>query len=192
MLETASRIDSPIGRKGCGGFALAELAVLFIGLAGSDVNWQTSDYSQAKPAQYTGDLAADPANMALVPSGPTPNLQTQWLEETLRAARAEGSGVEMIVVQMHFPFASVDTGNSCDVGVRAAWGPLFDKYEVDITLTGHNHNYCRSLPTRGYDPPSGVAQGALTNPFGTFAAGETIGTRYDPMIRKFANAHELW
>jgi hypothetical protein len=32
MLETASRIDSPIGRKGCGGFALAELAVLFIGL----------------------------------------------------------------------------------------------------------------------------------------------------------------
>jgi Purple acid Phosphatase, N-terminal domain/Calcineurin-like phosphoesterase len=151
--------------------------VLFISLAGNDVNWQTSDYSQIKPSEYTGKLAPEPANMALVPTGDTPNLQTQWLEQTLKAAREEGSGIEMIVVQMHFPFASVDTGNSCDVGVRAAWGPLFDKYEVDITLTGHNHNYCRSLPTRGYDPPSGVAQGALTNPFGTYAAGETIDTR---------------
>jgi hypothetical protein len=151
--------------------------VLFIGLAGSDVNWQTSDYSQTKPAQYTGDLAADPTNMALVPSGSTPNLQTQWLEETLQAARAEGSGVEMIVVQMHFPFASADTGNSCDIGVRTAWGPLFDKYQVDLTLTGHNHNYCRGLPTRGYDAPSGVAAGAITNPFGTYASGATIDTR---------------
>jgi hypothetical protein len=151
--------------------------VLFIGLAGNDVNWQTSDYSHTKPAQYTGTLAADPANMALVPSGATPNLQTQWLEQTLQAARAEGSGVEMIVVQMHFPFASVDTGNSCDMGVRTAWGPLFDKYEVDLTLTGHNHNYCRSLPTRGYDPPSGVTSGAISNPFGSYAAGATIDTR---------------
>jgi hypothetical protein len=151
--------------------------VLFVSLAGNDVNWQTSDYSQTKPSQYTGELAADPDNMALVPSGDTPNLQTQWLERTLKAAREEGSGVEMIVVQMHFPFASVDTGNSCDMGVRAAWGPLFDKYEVDITLTGHNHNYCRSLPTRGYDPPSGVANGAFTNPFGTYAAGDTVDTR---------------
>jgi Purple acid Phosphatase, N-terminal domain/Calcineurin-like phosphoesterase len=151
--------------------------VLFIGLAGNDVNWQTSDYSQTKVSQYTGTLAADPSNMALVPSGSTPNLQTQWLEQTLQAARAVGSSVEMIVISMHFPFASVDTGNSCDIGVRAAWGPLFDKYEVDVTLTGHNHNYCRGLPTRGYDPPSGTADGALTNPFGTYAAGATIDTR---------------
>lgn len=151
--------------------------VLFVCLAGNDVNWQTSDYSQTKASEYTGKLAAEPANMARVPAGDTPNLQTQWLEETLKAAREEGSGVEMIVVQMHFPFASVDTGNSCDMGVRTAWGPLFDKYEVDLTLTGHNHNYCRSLPTRGFDPPAGKANGALTNPFGTYAAGDRIDTR---------------
>lgn len=151
--------------------------VLFISLAGNDVNWQTSDYSHTKPTQYTGHFAADPSNMALVPSGATPNLQTQWLEDQLQAARADGSGIEMIVVQMHFPFASVDTGNSCDMGVRTAWGPLFDKYEVDLTLTGHNHNYCRSLPTRGYDPPSGKTQGAVTNPFGTYTSGATIDTR---------------
>jgi len=157
--------------------------VLFVSLAGNDVNFQTSDYSVAKPSQYTGKLAAEPANMALVPTGATPNLQTQWLERTLKAAREEGSGVEMIVVQMHFPFASVDTGNSCDLGVRAAWGPLFDKYEVDITLTGHNHNYCRSLPTRGFDPPSAKANSAFTSPFGTYAAGATVDTRR-PTVRQ--------
>jgi Purple acid Phosphatase, N-terminal domain/Calcineurin-like phosphoesterase len=151
--------------------------VLFVALAGNDVIWQTSDFSEPKPAQFTGTLAADPSNMQLVPSGPTPNLQTQWLEQTLQAARADGSGIEMIVVQMHFPAASVDTGNSCDMGARTAWGPLFDKYEVDLVLAGHNHNYCRSLPVRGYDPPSGVTTTAFTNPFGTYASGVTIDTR---------------
>jgi Purple acid Phosphatase, N-terminal domain/Calcineurin-like phosphoesterase len=151
--------------------------VLFIGLAGNDVIWQTSDFSQTKPAQFTGDLAADPSNMQLVPSGSTPNLQTQWLEQTLQAARTDGSGIEMIVVQMHFPAASVDTGNSCDMGARTAWGPLFDQYQVDLVLAGHNHNYCRSLPVRGYDPPSGVTTSAISNPFGTYASGATIDTR---------------
>ena len=92
-----------------------------------------------------------PGNMNLVPDhgNGTPNLQLEWLEKTLSEARRPGSGVEMIVVQFHFPFASVDTGNSCDMGLRAAFGPLFDKYEVDITLAGHNHNYCRSCRSAG-------------------------------------------
>ncbi|HEY4095450.1 MAG TPA: fibronectin type III domain-containing protein [Baekduia sp.] len=153
--------------------------VLFIALAGNDVIWQTSDFSQTKPSHYTGDLKADASNMALVPDEAhgTPNLQTQWLEQELQAARADGSGIEMIVVQMHFPAASVDTGNSCDMGARTAWGPLFDRYEVDLVLAGHNHNYCRSLPVRGYDPPSGRANGTINNPFGTYASGTTIDTR---------------
>ena len=159
--------------------------VLFVNLYGNDMIWQTSDFSSPNVTQYTGDLKADPENVALVPddSNGTPNLQLLWLEKTLREAREPGSGVEMIVVQFHFPFASVDTGNSCDMGERVAFGPLFDKYEVDITLSGHNHNYCRSLPVRGYDPPAGVATGAIVNPFGTFAAGATINTRR-PTVRQ--------
>ena len=159
--------------------------VLFVNLYGNDVIWQTSDFSSPNVTQYTGDLKADPGTTDLVPdhSNGTPNLQLQWLEQTLREARRPNSGVEMIVVQFHFPFASVDTGNSCDMGLRAAFGPLFDKYEVDITLSGHNHNYCRSLPVRGYDPPAGVATGAITNPFGTFAKGDTLDTRR-PTVRQ--------
>jgi hypothetical protein len=159
--------------------------VLFVSLYGNDVIWQTSDFSSPNVTQYTGDLKADPGTTNLVPddSNGTPNLQLQWLEKTLSEAREPGSGVEMIVVQFHFPFASVDTGNSCDMGLRAAFGPLFDKYEVDITLSGHNHNYCRSLPVRGYDPPAGVATGAISNPFGTFATGDTLDTRR-PTVRQ--------
>lgn len=159
--------------------------VLFVNLYGNDVIWQTSDFSSPNVTQYTGDLKAEPGTTNLVPdhSGGTPNLQLEWLEKTLREARRPGSGVEMIVAQFHFPFASVDTGNSCDMGLRAAFGPLFDKYEVDITLSGHNHNYCRSLPVRGYDPPSGVATGAITNPFGTFAKGDAVDTRR-PTVRQ--------
>jgi hypothetical protein len=159
--------------------------VLFVNLYGNDVIWQTSDFSTNNVTQYSGDLKADPENMALVPddSNGTPNLQVQWLERTLREARRPGSGVEMIVVQFHFPLASVDTGNSCDMGIRAAFGPLLDEYEVDITLSGHNHNYCRSLPVRGFDPAAGTAEVATTNPFGTFAAGATINTRR-PTVRQ--------
>jgi hypothetical protein len=159
--------------------------VLFVNLYGNDVIWQTSDFSSPNVTQYTGDLKAQPGTTDLVPdrSNGTPNLQLEWLEKTLSEARRPGSDVEMIVVQFHFPFASVDTGNSCDMGLRAAFGPLFDKYEVDITLSGHNHNYCRSLPVRGYDPPAGVATGAITNPFGTFATGETLDTRR-PTVRQ--------
>jgi Purple acid Phosphatase, N-terminal domain/Calcineurin-like phosphoesterase len=159
--------------------------VLFVNLYGNDVIWQTSDFSSPNVTQYTGDLKAEPGTTNLVPddSAGTPNLQLEWLERTLSEARRPSSGVEMIVVQFHFPFASVDTGNSCDMGLRAAFGPLFDKYEVDITLSGHNHNYCRSLPVRGYDPPAGIATGEITNPFGTFATGDTLDTRR-PTVRQ--------
>ncbi|MCL2419141.1 MAG: metallophosphoesterase family protein, partial [Conexibacteraceae bacterium] len=159
--------------------------VLFVNLYGNDVIWQTSDFSSPNVTQYSGDLKAEPGATNLIPddSNGTPNLQLEWLEKTLRDARKPGSSVEMIVVQFHFPFASVDTGNSCDMGLRAAFGPLFDEYEVDITLSGHNHNYCRSLPVRGYDPPSGIANGAITNPFGTFVKGDTVDTRR-PTVRQ--------
>ena len=66
--------------------------VLFVNLYGNDVIWQTSDFSSPNVTQYTGDLKADPENMALVPddSNGTPNLQYQWLERTLQEARSAG------------------------------------------------------------------------------------------------------
>jgi Purple acid Phosphatase, N-terminal domain/Calcineurin-like phosphoesterase len=120
---------------------------------------------------YTGDLKPDGKHNSLVPdygSG-QPNLQTIWLEKTLAEARHDRS-VDMIVVFMHQCAMSTSVaGNGSDLGIRQAWLPLFDKYEVDLVLSGHEHDYERTYPVRGYDagdlgtvvaPNPGQAKGA--------------------------------
>ena len=120
---------------------------------------------------YTGDLKPDAKDNSLVPdygSG-QPNLQTIWLEKTLAEARHDRS-VDMIVVFMHQCAMSTSVpGNGSDLGIRQAWLPLFDKYEVDLVLSGHEHDYERTYPVRGYDagdlgtvvaPNPGQAKGA--------------------------------
>jgi hypothetical protein len=102
---------------------------------------------------YTGALKADAQNDSLVPdySHGQPNLQTMWLEATLAESRRDPS-VDMIVVFMHQCAMSTSTaGNGSDLGIRQTWLPLFDKYEVDLVLSGHEHDYERTYPVRGYD-----------------------------------------
>jgi hypothetical protein len=123
---------------------------------------------------YTGDLKIVTENNSAVPdfSTGTPNLQTIWLERTLREARQDPS-VDMIVVYMHqVPLSTSSSGNGSDLGIRRAWLPLFDRYEVDLVLHGHEHDYERSYPVRGYD----------AGDFGTVVApnpGQTAGTKVD-------------
>jgi hypothetical protein len=91
--------------------------------------------------------------------------QTRWLEATLAAARGDAS-IDWIMVQLHpcacssapgapGPGAPVTEGGGCDLGVRREWLPLFDTYEVDLVLSGHDHGYERSFPVRGFDPAAG-------------------------------------
>jgi alkaline phosphatase D len=103
---------------------------------------------------YTGDLKLNPADNSLVPdyASGRPNLQTLWLESTLAEARRDPS-VDMIVVFMHqVPMSTSTSGNGSDLAIRQAWLPLFDKYEVDLVFHGHEHDYERTYPVRGYEP----------------------------------------
>ena len=62
------------------------------------------------------------------------------------------TGVDWIIVQMHQDATSSSaTGNGSDLGIRQAWLPLFDQYQVDLVLCGHDHDYERSFPVRGFD-----------------------------------------
>jgi hypothetical protein len=125
---------------------------------------------------YTGDLKIVPANNSAVPdpSHGTPNLQTLWLERTLAQARRD-RGVDMIVVFMHQCAMSTSVpGNGSDLGIRRAWLPLFDRYQVDLVLSGHEHDYERSYPVRGYDRGP---HGTVVSPNADQTAGETIDTR---------------
>ena len=74
--------------------------------------------------------------------------------------------MDWIIVQMHQCAASSSvTGNGSDLGIRQEWLPLFDRYQVDLVLNGHDHGYERSFPVRGADTDAGheVATGAIVN-----------------------------
>ncbi len=79
--------------------------------------------------------------------------QRRWLEAQLSAARASRQ-IDWIVVCMHQVMISTSDANGADLGIRQAWGPLFDQYEVDLVLCGHEHDYERSLAVRGTVPGS--------------------------------------
>jgi Purple acid Phosphatase, N-terminal domain/Calcineurin-like phosphoesterase len=124
---------------------------------------------------YTGDLRIGKDNSAVPDySKGRPNLQTLWLERTLAQARQDPS-VDMIVVFMHQCAMSTSApGNGSDLGIRRAWLPLFDRFEVDLVLSGHEHDYERSYPVRGYD--AGY-RGSVVSPNPDQTLGESVDTR---------------
>jgi hypothetical protein len=50
---------------------------------------------------------------------------------------------------MHQVIISSCNANGADLGIRQNWGPLFDEYEVDLVVCGHEHDYERSYALRG-------------------------------------------
>ncbi len=134
-------------------------SALFVSLDADDVVYQDAAAFVAGPgplvpAAATGNAAITPGT-SFYPRGYSGGAQTGWLEATLAGARADRS-VDWIIVQMHQDAASSSaTGNGSDLGIREAWLPLFDRYQVDLVLCGHDHDYERSFPVRGADSMAG-------------------------------------
>ena len=83
--------------------------------------------------------------------GYSDNAQQRWLERTLQQAR-DDLDTDWIVVVMHqVAMSSAHNFNGADLGIRQTWLPLFDKYAVDLVLTGHEHHFERTLAVRGTD-----------------------------------------
>lgn len=97
--------------------------------------------------------------------------QRTWLADRLRRYRAASSGVDFVVVLGHHALYGTSSAHGSDGGVRAAFGPLFDQYRVDLVVNGHAHCYERTDPIRGGAATRGVAPG------GTVRA-RTDGTTY--------------
>ncbi|MGH3171760.1 MAG: metallophosphoesterase, partial [Trebonia sp.] len=135
-------------------------SVLFVSLSADDVVYQDAGAFNAGPAPL--ELAASsggapvPTGTSLYIRGYSGGAQTRWLEEILAQARRDPS-IDWIIAQVHqCACSSSATGNGSDLGLRAEWLPLFDKYEVDLVLTGHDHDYERSFPVRGFDHDAGT------------------------------------
>ena len=75
--------------------------------------------------------------------------QRRWLESELAAARRDRD-IDWVVVCMHqTAISTADQTNGADLGIRQEWLPLFDRYQVDLVVCGHEHHYERSHPVRG-------------------------------------------
>ncbi len=95
--------------------------------------------------------------------------QTAWLEGLLK-----DNPNKWTVVTFHHPVYS-NTGTRNNPVVRAQWGPLFEKYGVDLVLQGHDHSLRPGQPEVG--PPVGDhAQRRLVRGVGRPAARCTSST----------------
>ncbi|MGX1703703.1 metallophosphoesterase [Microbacterium sp. NPDC055357] len=64
-------------------------------------------------------------------------VQSQWLDRVLEESTANWD-----VVSFHHPTFSVSQGRNQPLQ-RAAWLPIFQKHNVDLVLSGHDHTYGR-------------------------------------------------
>ena len=69
--------------------------------------------------------------------------QRTWLEDTLAASHSPWT----IVALHHPPFSAGWHGS--DEAAREAFTPLFEKFGVQLVLSGHDHDYQRSHPIQG-------------------------------------------
>ena len=160
-------------------------SAVFVSVEADDVVYQdagplVSGPAALTPAASTGNPAI-PAGTSFYIHGYSQGAQTAWLRRTLAAARADRT-VDWIIVQMHQDSCSSSaTGNGSDLGIREEWLPLFDEYQVDLVLCGHDHDYERSFPVRGYDSMVGheVSTGAPVQTRRPHPVTTTAADRFD-------------
>lgn len=78
------------------------------------------------------------------PAGSAGDAQDVWLEADLARA-ASDPAIRWTVVAFHRPPYSSGSHGS-DSGLRERWGPIFERYGVDVVFNGHDHHYERSHP----------------------------------------------
>lgn len=69
--------------------------------------------------------------------------QLAWLKRTLGAATEPWR----VVILHHPPYSAGYQGS--DLDVRATFTPVFARYGVALVVSGHDHDYQRSVPLRG-------------------------------------------
>ena len=79
--------------------------------------------------------------------------QTSWIENQLA-----GSDAVWKFAMFHFPPYSSDGGYR---EIRKKWCSLFDKYHVDMVMSGHVHNYLRTEPMKDEKPVSTPSEGTV-------------------------------
>ena len=80
-------------------------------------------------------------------------VQSSWIE-----AQLESSGAKWKFAMFHFPPYNYEEDY---VVIREEWCTLFDKYHVDMVMSGHTHYYMRSKPIFNEQVVEHVSQGTV-------------------------------
>ena len=81
--------------------------------------------------------------------------EVSWLETQLANSKATWK-----FVMFHHPLYASEPGQD-HKDVRKTWGPIFDKYHVDVAFEGHHHAYMRTFPLKGEQKVANPADGTI-------------------------------
>jgi len=71
--------------------------------------------------------------------------QYKFISEDLKKA-SEDKDVNWVIVTSYGPFYTSPSIHKAEKPIRDLYHPLFEKYDVDLVLQAHNHNYQRTYP----------------------------------------------
>ncbi len=100
--------------------------------------------------------------------------QQGWVDRTLGAYRADPN-IDFIVCFFHHCAYSTTDSHASDGGVRDAWCELFDRYQVDLVLQGHNHIFERTDPIRGRQRTKPAGDNSIVYPEDDGTVYYTVG-----------------
>ena len=140
----------------------------------------------------------------------TNNYNCATHENVIRKAIAENPDAKWRVVTFHQDIYGAGAPHSESDGIvlRTQLTPVFDKYDIDVVLQGHDHTYSRTYQLTGdgknhkefgngytvndefakenlcYDIKSDVVGGTVTNPEGTvyYEANSATGSKYYDLL----------
>lgn len=115
-------------------------------LGNHDVRNDNGDAQAAElgmPARWYATMTDDTLVVSLDSNRPNDPEQLAWLDTTLATSTASWK----IATMHHPPYSGGYHGSSLDV--RSAFSPLFERYDVQLVLSGHDHDYQRSRPING-------------------------------------------
>ena len=119
---------------------------------GQGEQWYSFDYGNAHFAFLDSNV-----------SGSQVEAQAEWLDADLGAV--DRSVTPWVFVLHHHAQYSCSRNHGSQLDVREVLQPLIDRHEVDVVLNGHDHNYERSKPIRGFQ--DGTLEGEVVTEGGT-------------------------
>ncbi len=112
--------------------------------------------------------------------------QSQWLEKVLAQNRNRWT-----VVAMHEPVFSVAADRDGHE-TRDAFMPLFDRYSVDLVLSGHDHVYSRSFKLNDGKVVNGGGRGTVYVTSVSGAKSYPMNNRYGSLMQKMGSKAQLF